>query len=253
MSIKILMADGDHAVLALARATVTSLNWCDLVTVDDGREAAKCLQSQKFDGLVMADRIPYLDGFELIQHLKRSSLNVGIPIVMLTGEDEIDTMRRGFKAGVTFFATKPPNRERFYHLINAVRGAMENKRRRHHRLPYRTPVTCSLGNQGRSRFVAESVKISEGGMSVRPSGGAEVGQVLELEFLLPLASRPAHQGTRNHQKALFAERGTPLLGPQKVRATALYVAPSGESMGLGFLGLTPAQLEIIQHYIAGGS
>jgi len=27
------------AVLALARATVTSLNWCDLVTVDDGREA----------------------------------------------------------------------------------------------------------------------------------------------------------------------------------------------------------------------
>ena len=64
---------------------------------------------------------------------------------MLTGEDDIDTMRRGFKAGVTFFAVKPPNRERCYHLFNAVRGAMETERRRHHRLPYHTPVTCTLG------------------------------------------------------------------------------------------------------------
>jgi CheY-like chemotaxis protein len=253
MAIKILMADGDPAVLELARATMTSLNWCDLVTVEDGREAAKCLQSQKFDGLVMADRIPHLDGFELIQHLKLSSLNAGIPIVMLTGEDEIDTMRRGFKAGVTFFAPKPPNPERFFRLINAVRGVMENIKRRHHRLPYHTPVTCSLENQSRSRFVAESVEISEGGMSVRPSGGTEVGQVVELEFLMPQVSRPAHHGTRNDEKAPFVERETPSLAPQKVRATVRFIAPSGASMGLDFLGLTPTQREIIQHYVAGGS
>ena len=120
----------------------------------DGQGRARgrrILQSQKFDGVVMADRIPHVDGFELIQHLKDSPLNAGIPIVMLTGEDDIDTMRRGFKAGVTFFAVKPPNRERFYRLFNAVRGAMENERRRHHRLPYHTSVTCTLGDQGRNR------------------------------------------------------------------------------------------------------
>ena len=73
MAVKILMADGDPAVLELARSSISTLQWCDLVTVKDGREAAELLQSQKFDGVVMADRVPHVDGFELIQHLKDSS------------------------------------------------------------------------------------------------------------------------------------------------------------------------------------
>lgn len=251
MSIKILMADGELRVLEMARVTVSSLQWCNLLTVSDGREAAEHLQRQKFDGLVMADRLPHMDGFKLLQHLKLSHLNAGIPIVMLTGEDDIDTMRRGFKASVTFFAVKPSNRERFYHLFNAVRGAMETERRRHHRLPYHTQVSVSLGDYGQKRFVAESVDISEGGMSVKPPAGVEKGQVLELEFLLPQASHPARPGFRKPRRALFAERDLPEDGPQRVRATARYISPSGDTMGLDFQGLTPGQREAIQHYITG--
>ena len=98
------MADGDLAVLELARATVSSLKWCDLVTVDDGHEAAEYLQNQKFDGLIMADRVPHMDGFELIQLLKDSHAQCGYPHCDADGKDDIDAMRRGFKAGVTFFA-----------------------------------------------------------------------------------------------------------------------------------------------------
>jgi CheY-like chemotaxis protein len=253
MAVKILMADGDHAVLELARSSISTTQWCDLVTVKDGREAAELLQSQKFDGVVMSDRVPHVDGFELIERLKLSHLNAGIPIVMLTDGDVIDTLRRGFKAGVTFFSVKPSNRERFYRLFNAVRGAMENERRRHHRLPYCTPVTCSLGDQGQHRFVAESVDISAGGMLVRPSGGAEVGQVLDLEFLVPQVSRTANPATQKSQKGLFGARDLPAAGPQKVRARVCYVAPAGESMGLDFQGLTPKQREAIENYITGGS
>jgi CheY-like chemotaxis protein len=223
------------------------------VTVQDGREAAECLQNQKFDGLIIADRIPHADGFEIIQRLKRSSLNASIPIVMLTVQDDIDTMRRGFKAGVTFFSVKPPNRERFYRLFSAIRGAMETERRRHNRLPYRTPVNCTLGDGGKNRFVAECSEISEGGISIRPSGGVAVGQVMELEFLLPQFSRPPQPETPKPQKPLSSEREAPLTGPQKVNAKVRYVAPTGEIMGLDFLGLTSGQREVIRHYISGGS
>jgi len=41
MPVKILMADEDPAVLEMAGATVSTLTWCDLVTVDDGLEAAE--------------------------------------------------------------------------------------------------------------------------------------------------------------------------------------------------------------------
>jgi len=253
MAIRILMADGELAVLEMAKAATTSFLWCELVTVNDGREAAKLLSSQKFHGVVMAGHLPHLDRFELIRHLKDSPLNAGVPIVMLTDEDDIEMMRRGFKAGVTFFAIKPPNRERFYRLFNAVRGAMENEQRRHHRLPYHTKVKCTFGDQNQKRFVAEVVEIGEGGLAVKPSGGIEVGQTLELEFLLPQISRLTNPDAAKSRKKLPSEREVRSEGPQKIRACVRYVAPSGESMGLDYLGLTPAQRQVIQRYIVGGS
>lgn len=251
MAVKILMVDGDAEALEMARATMAPVQWCDLVTLEDGTQAAEILQKHKFDGIILADRIPHVDGFGLIQCVKLSHLNATIPIVMLTAEDEIETMRRGFNEGVTFFSTKPATRERFYRLFNAVRGAMEIERRRHNRLPYRTPVTCNLGDE--RHFMAESCEISEGGISVTPSGGVAVGQVVELELLLPHHSRPIQNEARKAHQAMFAEREMPVAGLQKVRARVCYVPPSGESMGLDFLGLTPAQRDAIQNYITGGS
>jgi CheY-like chemotaxis protein len=232
---------------------MSPVQWCELVSVQDGYDAAECLQKQKFDGFIIADRLPRGDAFELIEHLKGWSLNAGIPIVMLTGEDDIDTMRRGFKAGVTFFAVKPHTRERFFRLFSAVRGAMESEKRRHHRLPYRTPVTCTLGDESRYRFMTESVDIGEGGMALRLAGGVEVDQVMELEFLLPQVARPAHPVTRKPRKLPFAGRETPLSGPQKLRARVRYIAAASGNLGLDFVGLTAAQREVIQHYITGGS
>lgn len=222
MPIKILMADGDHADLELARATMSSVQWCDLVTVESGKDAAELLQKQKFDGLITASRIPQMDAFELIARLKYYQLNASIPIVMVTGENEVEIMRLGFRAGVTFFAIKPRTRERVYRLFNAVRGAMEKERRRHHRLPYHTTVICTLG-EGQRRFVAECVEISEGGMSVKPSGGLEVGQVLELEFLLPQVSRPAPPESSRPGKAVSGEREATKAKPQRVRAKVTYL------------------------------
>lgn len=252
MAIRILMVDDDASVLEMAKSTVTSLKWCELVTVDDGQEAEEYLQNEKFDGLITTDRIPVLSGFELVLCVKHSPINAGIPVVMLTTDDDVDTMRRGFKAGVTFFSSKPTNRERFHRLFNAVRGAMETERRRHHRLPYRTQVNCSL-DEGRRRFVAETGEIGEGGLSLKPTGGVKPGDILDIEFLLPQLSRPAHQERRKAKRSIFVEREAEVTGPQKIRARVRYLTPSGESMGLDFLTLTPAQREVIQHYITGGS
>ena len=220
MAVRILMVDGNQAVLELAKSATASVQWCDLITVRDGTDARKLVQSQKFDGFLVADRLPHMDSFELIKHLKDSALNARVPIVMLTGNDNIETMRKGFKAGVTFFTVTPPNRERFFRLFNAVHGAMESERRRHHRLPYRTSVTCRLAEgQVRNHFVAESIEISEGGISVKPSGGMPIGQVLELEFSFPQVSRAANSGAQKNRKGLFAEHEPHVEGPQKVRAS----------------------------------
>ena len=162
-------------------------------------------------------------------------------------------MRRGFKAGVTFFSVKPPNRERFFRLFSAVHGAMESERRRHHRLPYHTPVTCRPAEQeGRNHFMAESIDISEGGMSIKPSGGIAVG----TGGGTGVSVSPIHAAGADPQKprkGMFAQQEPELAGLQKVRATVRNIAPSGENVGMDFQGLTPKQREVIQHYIEGNS
>jgi CheY-like chemotaxis protein len=230
------------------------VQWCNLVPISDGRDAAKLVESQKFDGIIVADRIPNIDGFELIRQIKDSPLNGGAPIVMLTSDDSIETMRRGFKAGVTFFSSKPPNRDRFFRLFNAVHGAMENERRRHHRLPYRTSVKCALADQeGKGHFIAESIEISEGGMSIKPSGGLTVGQFVDLEFTFPQVNPSAPSYGSRSKKNLFSESGATVTGPQKVRGRIRNLHANGESIGMDFQNLSAGQRQVIQLFIEGNS
>ena len=134
--------------------------------------------------------MPNLDGFELARCIRKSPINAKVPVAMLTGYDDVETMRQGFRAGVTFFLGKPFTRERATGLFSAMRGAILRDKRQHARLPYVTAVECSVGEPPERTFKAESINVGEGGMLIEPSGGAEKGQVLRLEFCMPNRNKP---------------------------------------------------------------
>ena len=250
MLVRVLVVDDEPAVLELIRTTVQALRWCEVLTLSNSRAAATCLARQKFDGVIVDAHLRDLDGFGVTECARTSPLNAGIPIVMLTDDHDINTMRRGFKAGVTFFAAKPSTRERVYRLFSAVRGTMLREQRRHHRLPFRTSVVCRWKNHEVGHFMAESLEISEGGMSLTPSGGLEVGQEAELEFVLPQASGSAKPAVQKPGRSLFHEPEAALDGPQKLRAKVRYRTPQ-DAIGLEFVSLAPACREVIRRYISG--
>lgn len=188
MALKIMVVDDEPAVLDLFKAMVKPMG-CDVQTFADSREAAERLSEEKFDGIFVDVRMPHLDGFELTRRIRKTPLNRQVPIVMLTALDDADTMRKGFGAGISFFLGKPFTRERLYSLFGAVRGGMLREKRRYARLPLRTRVVCTWGDARAGHFVSGSVDISEGGMLIKPSGGLEVGQELDLEFAIPMAKR----------------------------------------------------------------
>ena len=250
MSVRVLVVDDEPEILELIKATVHALGWCEVVTRSDSREAAKCLERQKFDGIVVDAYMPYLDGFGVTACARGSALNGGTPIVMFTDENDLETMRQGFHAGVTFFVAKPSNRERVHRLFSAVRGALVSEKRRHHRLPFHTSVVCSWKDHGRGHFTSESLEIGEGGISLTPSGGLDVGQEVELEFALPQVAGPLKPAAQRPAKSLFPESAAALAGPQKVRAKVRYRTPQ-DSIGLEFISLAPACREVIRRYITG--
>lgn len=185
MAFKVMFVDDELEILKLFKLLVEPLG-CDVLTFADSREAAERINRDKFDGVFVDASMPHPDGFELAKMVRASPSNFGTPIVMLTGYSDVDTMRKGFQAGITFFLGKPVNQRRLIPLLRTMRGSLLREKRRYARLPFRTVVTVQLGTR---TFKSESLNLSEGGMMLEKSGGAAAGQELDLEFSVPQAVR----------------------------------------------------------------
>jgi CheY-like chemotaxis protein len=225
MKIKIMAVDDEPAVLGLLK-TILETRGYEVLAIEDSREALKRLEVEKVDGLFVDVKMPYIDGFELTRLVRTLKLNGQVPIAMLTGSDDAETMRKGFDMGISLFLGKPFTRERVYNLLRATKGLMEREQLRYVRVPLRTTVGCSWGYQSAGHLKSESHDISEGGMCLSPLGGLDVGQGVSLAFALPDV-------------------------PQKLSVDAQMVRKvPNDGIGLRFMALPPREKKYIQQYIS---
>jgi CheY-like chemotaxis protein len=180
MSMKLMVVDDDPAALDLVESLVEPLGY-EVLALADSRHAAECVNKQKFDGVFVDVQMPNMDGFELTSLIRASRLNSRVPIVMITAFEDVETMRHGYKAGVTFFLTKPFNPEKLRGLLLGMRSTILRERTRYVRLPFRTMVTCRWGNE---QSELGSLNISDGGMLLESSRGLESGEEVNLDFTL---------------------------------------------------------------------
>lgn len=178
---KLMIVDDDPEVLKVLKNLLESLGY-EVLALADSREAAQRVDRQKLDGVFVDSRMPHLDGPALVRHIRNSSSNSSVPIVMLTGYDDVETMRAGFRAGITFFLAKPPQVSHLAGVLRPLRGAMLREKRSYARLPLRTIVNCRTE---KGQFTSASVNIGEGGMLLEQSGGLSAGQEVELRFSIP--------------------------------------------------------------------
>lgn len=75
----------------------------------DGDTARQLIEAEE-PGLVVLDvMMPGVDGLEVCRRLKASEATAGLPIVLLTALDDMETRAAGMKLGVSEFLTKPIN------------------------------------------------------------------------------------------------------------------------------------------------
>jgi CheY-like chemotaxis protein len=249
MSLKILAIDDEPQVLGLIKSMVEPWGY-EIITMEDSREAAARLNEEAFDGILVDALMPHVDGFELARCARTSSHNADTPLVMITGLNDVQTMRKCFAAGVTFFLNKPFTCEKMYNLFNAIRGSLVRERRRHARLPFRAGVECRFGQFGQNHFRAESVSLGESGMLLEPSGGLDIGQELELEFALSEAARGKEAAHAKGRRSMFAEPTVREAGPLKLRARIIRKSPP-DRIGVQFVSLPPQVSERIQKFVSG--
>jgi CheY-like chemotaxis protein len=119
----------DDAVLikrALQKAGVTY----PVHTVGGGIEAIAYLRGDPpfhvrirypLPALVLLDvRMPSMDGYEVLSWIRRNVDFAGLPVVMLTGSNEIEDANRAYQLGATSFFVKPMDFANYADLSCAV-------------------------------------------------------------------------------------------------------------------------------------
>ncbi len=72
-----------------------------------GEEAIKQIKNQIPDLILLDAIMPDLDGFETCRLLRQDQTLTDIPIIMVTGMDDIDSINKAFDSGATDFIAKP--------------------------------------------------------------------------------------------------------------------------------------------------
>lgn len=184
MAIKLLVVEDDLASLELMAEVFTSLR-VDVRPISDSEKAADLVCREKFDGIFLDLEMPKLTGFDLARLVRKSSWNRSTPIVIVTGQDDRETMQQSFAAGANFFLHKPIDRQKLSKLFRAVEGGMVENQRKAVRVPMQTDVICTVG----SRSVRGLTwNLSQSGMQVEVSG-LRSKDAVKVSFLLPVSSQ----------------------------------------------------------------
>ena len=108
MKKQILAVDDSKAIRFLLQ-TVLGRDY-QVVTVPDGYSAMYYLSNRSQPDLIIIDpQLPDMENWELIKHLSTSGLHGEIPVVVLSGLDEMETESRCVEYGVVRYFLKPFN------------------------------------------------------------------------------------------------------------------------------------------------
>ena len=132
----ILVVDDDTAARRLTRATLTRAGF-DVVEASDGQKALEAVQLTMPDLVLLDVSMPVMDGFTACAKLRELAGGARVPVVMMTGLDDVESIERAFEVGATDFLTKPINWPILSHRVRYMlraSSAIDDLKQNQHRL-----------------------------------------------------------------------------------------------------------------------
>lgn len=102
----VLIVDDTPGNLALLSDTLSEANYRVLVATD-GQSALEQIQYVKPDIILLDVMMPGIDGFETCNRLKADPATAPIPVLFMTGLNELEYLLRGFDEGALDYIVKP--------------------------------------------------------------------------------------------------------------------------------------------------
>ena len=114
----ILVIDDDQMMLKLAKAFLEREGF-DVITAADGVSGMKLLRESKVDLVLLDVMMPGLNGYQVLQLIREYS---SVPVIMVTGITDKDSVTRFLDLGADDYVTKPFNKGE---LIARIRSKLK--------------------------------------------------------------------------------------------------------------------------------
>ena len=190
-ALRLIFVDDDPILREFALVHLSTSD-ARLETAGDGEEAWAIMDERPFDLMLLDLEMPRLDGFGLLERLRADPRFRDLPVIVVTGREDVSAVDRAFTAGATSFVVKPINWRLLSYQIKYVWRAHRNE--------------TSL-RQARAAARAEAAKSTEA-MRAALNGGAR---------LLAMAMRSGDPGMRDAARD-YGELLSDLAEPAKVAA-----------------------------------
>ena len=113
----ILLVEDDRVIVRLTEQILLQADYHVLVATN-GNDGL-LLAEQRLPSLILLDiMMPEMDGFEVCKKLKQNPKTQDIPIIFMTGLDDIDSVVRGLELGAVDYIAKPIERRESLARIN---------------------------------------------------------------------------------------------------------------------------------------
>ncbi len=119
----VLVADDDEMMRSLITAALIEKGF-EVKEATDGREALSSFRRLRPDLVILDVDMPVMNGFDACAQLRGLPGGEEVPIVIVTGTDDMASVERAFELGATDFISKPVNWTLLGHrMLYVLRGA----------------------------------------------------------------------------------------------------------------------------------
>ncbi|WP_108650980.1 putative bifunctional diguanylate cyclase/phosphodiesterase [Dongshaea marina] len=113
---RVLVVDDDPTSRLLAEQWLGRKGF-SVIEAEDGLDALKLFQESQPDIVLMDVNMPNMDGIEACRQIRDLPAGKAVPILMVTGSEDIESIEKCYQAGATDFTAKPINWLILYHRL----------------------------------------------------------------------------------------------------------------------------------------
>ena len=116
---RVLFVDDDPFYREMAEDALVGAGY-DVSLLDSGAAAIAALDKSQFDLVVLDLGMPGISGFDVLDKIRSSRRNANVPVLVITGHDDAESVSRAFDGGAISFLVKPLNWMLFVHHVQFV-------------------------------------------------------------------------------------------------------------------------------------